>query len=102
MNISPRGALCNSRVSPNLYRMFLWAVLILVGLWLVYGGNQKQITPIGQSTPTPTRAALSYASEGDAHFTAGELSASIAAYQKAIEVDPNHGQVVARLARIQA
>src|SRR5258706_1003853 len=102
MNISPRRPLFNSRSSPNLSRMFLWAVLILVGLWLVYGVNQKQITPIGQSTPTPTRAALSYASEGDAHFTAGELRASIAAYQKAIEVDRNDAQVWARLARIQA
>jgi len=102
MNVSPRRPLFNSRSSPNLYRMFLWAVLILVGLWLVYGVNQKQITPIGQPTPTPTRAALSYASEGDAHFSAGELSASIAAYQKAIEVDPNDAEVWARLARIQA
>jgi len=82
--------------------MFLWAILILVGLWLVYGVKQKQITPIGQLTPIPTRSALSYTSEGDAFFTSGELNASIAAYQKAIDVDPNDAQVWANLARIQA
>lgn len=101
MNVSPRRPLFNRRSTSNLYRMFLWTVLTLAGLWLVYGINQKQITPLGQATATPTRAAFSYASEGDADFTAGELNASIAAYQKAIEVDPADGQVWASLARIQ-
>lgn len=101
MNVSPRRPLFNRRSSSNVYRMFLWTLLILVGLWLVYGVNAKEITPIGLPTATPTRAALSYASEGDAHFTAGELNASIAAYQKAIEVDPTDAQALASLARIQ-
>ena len=101
MNVSPRRSLYNKRSTSNIYRMFLWALLILVALWLVYGINQKQITPLGQLTPTSTRAGFSYASEGDVYFSVGQLKASIAAYQKAIEVDPNDAQVWANLARIQ-
>jgi tetratricopeptide (TPR) repeat protein len=102
MNVSQRRPLFNRRSNSNVYRMFLWAVLTLTGLWLVYGVNQNQITPMGQPTPTPTRAAFSYAAEGDAHFTAGKLDDSITAYQAALEVDPNDAQTWASLARIQA
>jgi tetratricopeptide (TPR) repeat protein len=101
MNVSPRRSLYNKRSTSNIYRMFLWALLILVALWLVYGINQKQITPLGQLTPTSTRGGVSYASEGNVYFSVGELKASVAAYQKAIEVDPNDALVWASLARIQ-
>src|SRR4026208_1086830 len=102
MNVSQRRQLFNRRSNSNLYRIFLWAVLTLAGLWLVYGVNQNQITPIGEPTPTPTRAAFSYASEGDAYFTAGNLDDAITAYQTALEVDPNDAQAWASLGRIRA
>jgi tetratricopeptide (TPR) repeat protein len=102
MNVSPRRPLFNRRSTSNVYRIFLWSVLTLFGLWLVYGVNHKEITPVGLSTPTPTRAAFSYAAEGDAYFTAGNLDDSISAYQTAIQVDPNDAQAWANLGRIQA
>jgi tetratricopeptide (TPR) repeat protein len=101
MNVSPRRPLFNRQSTSNLYIVFSLTVLILTGLWLVYGVSQKRIEPMGKPIPTATRAALSYAAEGDSYFTAGELNASIAAYQKAIEVDPNDSKVFANLARIQ-
>lgn len=56
---------------------------------------------IGGPTLTPTRGALSYKSEGDAYFQAGELQAAVSAYELAIQVDPNDANTWAELARIQ-
>ncbi len=56
---------------------------------------------MGLPTATPTRSAQSYADQGDANFTAGQIDAAIAAYGKALEVDPNNAQVWAKLAQIQ-
>lgn len=102
MNVSPRRPLFNRRSTSNVYRMFVWTLLLLGGLWVLYGLKRGEITPLGRPTATPTRAALSYSSEGDADFTAGQLDASILAYQKAISIDPNDAEVWAKLARIQA
>ena len=85
----------------NPYRIFILLVLVLGGIWLVRqletGGIQRPFTP----TPTPTRAARSFALEGDAQFAAGKLDAAITAYQEAANVDPNNAEVWAKLARIQ-
>ncbi len=45
--------------------------------------------------------AESYAMEGDAQFTAGDMDAAILAYQEAVQIDPNNAEVWAKLARIQ-
>ncbi len=81
--------------------MFLWTLLILAGVWVIRGVDQGNITPLGEPTPTSTRTTTSYADEGDAQFTAGNLTASINAYQAALNIDPNNAQLWAKLARIQ-
>ena len=63
--------------------------------------DRGEIKPLFEATPLPTRAALSYLEEGDAYFTAGNLTASILAYQEALRLNPNDAQTWAKLARIQ-
>ena len=81
--------------------MFLWVILILVFIWMLQQMNKGEIKPLFQATPTPTRAADSYALEGDANFTAGNLDEAILAYQEALRVDPNNAEIWWKLARIQ-
>jgi tetratricopeptide (TPR) repeat protein len=101
MNVYPRRPLFNRRPQSNIYRMFLWVALILVFIWMLQQMNKGEIQPLFLPTPTPTRAADSYALEGDANFTAGKLDAAILAYQEAVRVDPNNANTWAKLARIQ-
>jgi tetratricopeptide (TPR) repeat protein len=101
MNVSPRRPIFNRRPENNIYRMFLWAILIIAGLWVFYGVGRGNIQPVGLPTPTPTRSAQSYTDQGDASFTAGQIDAAIAAYRKALGVDPNNANVWAKLAQIQ-
>ena len=63
--------------------------------------NKGEIKPLFQPTPLPTRAVASYLEEGDAHFTAGNLTKAILAYQEALRLNPNDAQTWAKLARIQ-
>ncbi len=101
MNVTPRQPIFNRRPENNIYRIFLYLIVILVGLWILFGVNRGTIKPVGEPTPTSTRAAVSYQSEGDAHFTSGDLGAAIASYRKALELDPNNATIWATLARIQ-
>jgi len=101
MNISPRRPLFNRRPQSNIYRMFLWVVMLLGGIWVLQQLSTGEIKPLFLPTPTPTRAVESYVLEGDANFTAGKLDAAITAYQEAVRVDPNNAQTWAKLARIQ-
>ncbi len=101
MNISPRRPLFNRRAESSVYRMFFWAILILGGIWLITQIRQGDIKSPFAPQPTPTRTSNSYAMEGDAQFTAGNLDAAIAAYREAVRVDPNNADAWANLARIQ-
>ncbi|MEI7849034.1 MAG: tetratricopeptide repeat protein [Chloroflexota bacterium] len=101
MNVSPRQPIFNRRPENNIYRIFLYLLVISTGLWIYFGVNRGLIKPVGQPTPTATRAAQSYQAEGDAHFTSGDLGAAIASYGKALELDPNNASIWATLARIQ-
>jgi tetratricopeptide (TPR) repeat protein len=101
MNLSPRRPIFNRRPENNIYRMFLWTILIVGGLWVFYGVNRGEIQKFGLPTATPTRSALSYTDQGDANFTAGNIDAAISAYGKALLVDPNNASVWAKLAQIQ-
>ena len=101
MNINPRRPLFNRKPQSNVYRMFLWVVLLLGGVWMLQQLNQGDIQPLFLPTPTPTRTTDSYILEGDANFTAGNLDAAIRAYRNAVEVNPNDAQSWAKLARIQ-
>ncbi len=101
MNLAPRGPIFNRRRVNNIYRLFIYAILIIVALWVLFGVNRGDIKPIGDPTATPTRAAISYTGEGDARFTSGDLGEAILSYRRALELDPNNAQVWATLARIQ-
>lgn len=101
MNVNPRRPIFNRRPENNIYRIFLYAILIIGGLWIFYGVGRGDIKAFGEPTQTPTRAALSHTAEGDAHFTAGNLGAAISSYRRALELDPNNAAVWATMARIQ-
>lgn len=101
MNIHPKRELFRRRDQPNVYRMFLWVVLILGGAWLIRSISSGDVKPLFQPTPTPTRLAASFALEGDAQFTAGNVEDAITAYREATRINPNNAQLLAQLARIQ-
>ena len=101
MNVYQRRTIFRKRNESNVYRMFFWVVLILGCIWLIRGVQTGEVQPLFLATSTPTRFAQSYALEGDAQFTAGQLEAAITAYQEAAKVDPTNAKVLAELARIQ-
>jgi tetratricopeptide (TPR) repeat protein len=101
MNINSRRPLFHRRPQSNIYRMFLWLVMILGGVWMLQQMNKGEIKPLFEATPLPTRAVASYLEEGNAHFTAGNLTKAILAYQEALRLDPNDAQTWSKLARIQ-
>jgi tetratricopeptide (TPR) repeat protein len=101
MNIYQRRNIFRRRDDTSVYRMFIWVILILASVWIIRSVQQGNVQPLFQPTATPTRFAQSYTLEGDAHFTAGELNSSIAAYNEAAQVDPNNVQVWAQLSRVQ-
>ena len=101
MNVNRRRPLFNRRPQSNIYRMFLWVVMILGGVWMLQQLNKGDIRPLFEPTTTPTRAPESFLLEGKADFTAGNLNAAILAYQEALKVNPNDAKTWAELARIQ-
>lgn len=101
MNVNPRRPLFNRKPQTNLYRMFLWVVMLLGGVWMLQQMDKGEIKPLFEATPTPTRAPVSYLMEGDTNFTAGNLNAAIRAYEEALEMNPNDADTWAKLARIQ-
>ncbi len=83
-----------------------WRILILVAL--IAGGilltrlvEAGRVEPLFLPTPTPTRTALSYQEEGEAHFAAGDLERSIEAYREAVRLRPEDAELLAELARVQ-
>ena len=101
MNIYSRRSLFRRRDETSVYRMFFFVVLILAGIWLIRSVQQGDVKPLFLPTATPTRFAESYTLEGDAHFTAGQLTAAIEAYREAAIVDPNNAEIWAQLSRVQ-
>src|SRR6185503_1337237 len=101
MNISPRRPLFNRRPQSSIYRMFLWVMMMLGGIWLIQQVSRGDIKPLFEATPTPTRSVGSLLMEGDAEFTAGNLDAAITSYQEALRVNPDNAETWRKLARIQ-
>jgi len=101
MNINPRRPLFNRKPQANIYRMFLWIVMLLVGVWMLQQINQGDIQPLFLPTSTPTRSPESLTMEGEAYFSAGNVDAAIQAYRAAVDVNPGDAQAWAELARIQ-
>jgi len=101
MNIAPRRPLFNRKPQSNIYRMFVWVMMILGGVWFIQQVTRGEIRPLFEPTPTPTRAVESFLLEGEANITAGNLNNAITAYQEAVRVNPNDAKTWADLARIQ-
>ena len=101
MNLSPRRPLFNRRPQSNIYRMFLWVVMILGGVWMLQQMNKGEIQPLFLPTPLPTRSVESYVLEGDVNFSTGQVAAAITAYQEGLEMNPNDAETWWKLARIQ-
>jgi tetratricopeptide (TPR) repeat protein len=101
MNVYQKRAIFRRRNESNVYRMFLLVVLILGGIWLIRSVQMGEVKPLFLPTATPTRFSQSYALEGDAQFTAGQLEAAITSYKEAAKVDPTNANVLAQLARVQ-
>jgi tetratricopeptide (TPR) repeat protein len=101
MNVSPRRPLFSRKPQSNIYRMFLWILMLLGGIWMLQQINKGEIKPLFLATPTPTRTTDSYILEGDANFTSGKLNDAITAYQEAVRVNPNDAKTWSKLARIQ-
>ena len=59
-----------------------------------------QVQPLFLATPTPTRNALTFVQEAEAHFSSGNLSGAIEAYRQAVAVDAENATVWALLARV--
>ena len=101
-NYSGRGLhFRRQRPRTNPYRALILVGLILISLFVLQAVQANQIQSPFMPTPTPTRTANSFVEEGNAHFTAGNLGAAIAAYQQGLQFEPNNHVIWAELARIQ-
>jgi tetratricopeptide (TPR) repeat protein len=87
------------RVSP--WKALVLLVLIGAGVSLVWLLQTDRVKPLFVAAPTPTRTSLSFAEEGKAYFSAGDLRSAIQAYSSAVQSAPNDSQLMAELARIQ-
>lgn len=74
---------------------------LLVSALLVNQALQRgDVKPLFLPTATATRFANSYILEARTHFDAGNLDASILAFQRALDIDPENGALYAELARV--
>lgn len=84
----------------NSYVILALLILLVASLFLLRAVLTEQIAPPFLPTPLPTRSANSFADEGDAHFRAGDIGKSIAAYTRAVELEPQNALLKVELARI--
>ncbi len=84
-----------------LFLAMLAVLAIIIGVYLGYlevdlPDLAKEFGP----TPTPTRPAPLYIADGDAHFAEGKLAEAIAAYERAIQIDPDNDVPYIRQSRL--
>ncbi len=103
IQLSGKQMAFRQRRSSNSFVLLILLILIVASLYLLRGVlfTQEIKSPFAP-TAIPTRTAQSHAVEGETQFNAGNLEAAIAAYQKAVQFEPNNAQIWAELARIQA
>lgn len=85
----------------NPIRVMIYIGLIAGGVLLTRLVEVGRVKPLLSPTPVPTRTANSFADEGKAFFSAGDMDAAILAFEKAVLEEPNNGLLWAELARIQ-
>lgn len=93
-----RKARKTSNPAHVLVLMILVASFLLVNQALARGS----IEPLFLPTPTATRHVNSYLLEARTHFDAGNLGASITAFEQALQVEPNNSSLYVELARVLA
>lgn len=96
MYIGPRRR--RRRSSPALAIVLL--ALIGAATYVLVMVREKRIESPFVPTATPTRTALSYADEAQEWYLQGKLHEAIAAYERAIELDPNDVLLYIPLARL--
>jgi tetratricopeptide (TPR) repeat protein len=85
----------------NPIRVLIYIGLIAGGILLTRMVEVGRVKPLLSPTPVPTRTANSFAEQGKAFFSAGDMDAAILAYESAVLEEPNNGLLWAELARIQ-
>jgi tetratricopeptide (TPR) repeat protein len=84
-----------------LLALLLGLLGLLLGIYVGYFEVETiTLTERLQPTPTPTRPAVLYVGDGDLHFSEGKLKEAIAAYEQAIELDPNQAVPYIRQSRL--
>ena len=83
------------------WRVIVMLALIIGGLFLIRGWQSGDVQPFFAPTPGPTRNSTSFADEAEAHFSAGNLLASIEAFRSAVDIEPQNGILWAKMARVQ-
>ena len=86
MNVSPRRPLFNRKPQSNIYRMFIYVVMLLGAVWLLQQVSRGDIKPLLQPTPVPTRTFTSFLEEAEANAKAGSMNAAILAYKEALKL----------------
>ncbi len=90
---------------PNPYAVVILLVMIIGAVYALVsisnGLEQGTLNNPLAATPTPTRNTTSYLMEAEAFYAAGNLTAAIDSYQEAIDRNPDNGQALAELARLQ-
>lgn len=77
-------------------------MLISAGIYVYALIRQERVESPFIPTPTPTRSAISYASEAEELYLQGKLSQAIVAYETAIALDPNDVLMYIPLTRLLA
>lgn len=85
----------------NPRRVLLLLALIVAGVIFLAQMERGAVQPLFVPTAMPTRLPQTYADEAEAHFSAGNLAAAIAAYDQATRADQKNLDYWVALARIQ-
>jgi len=83
-------------------RILILLALIGAGIYVLIQVRQQGVETPFIPTPTPTRMASSYVSEAEDLYWEGDLLGAIAAYERAIEMEPGVVEPYIALARLLA
>jgi len=81
-------------------RVVFLLMLISAGIYVYATIQQEQVESPFIPTPTPTRSALSYATEAEELYLQGKLAEAITAYEQALALDPDDVLLYIPLARL--
>jgi len=90
----------NRRSSP--WRVLTLLILIGIALYVLFQVRQEPVESVVVPTPTPTRHPSSYFTEAEELYQQGDLRGAIAAYERALELDPGRIEARINLARLLA